>query len=43
VAGGVRFSYGTVTVDREPLSRIAQQIRVGTTAVFAGVRLRFGR
>jgi hypothetical protein len=42
VTAGVRFSYGTVTVDREPLSGLQQKFRVGSTLGFAGVRVRFG-
>jgi hypothetical protein len=43
VGGGVRFSDGTVTVDHEPLSKLSQDIRVGGTLVFLGLRLRLGR
>ena len=43
VGGGVRFSYGTVTLDEEPLSKVSQDIRVGGTQVFLGLRLRLGR
>jgi hypothetical protein len=42
VGGGVRFSRGTVTVDKEPMSKLSQDIRVGGALVFLGVRLRFG-
>ena len=42
VVGGVRYSRGTVTIDREPLSALQQSIRIGSTLVFAGVRFRFG-
>jgi hypothetical protein len=42
VGGGVRFSYGTVTLDQEPLSQLSQDIRVGNTLVFLGLRFRFG-
>jgi hypothetical protein len=42
VAGGVRFSQGTVTLDPEPLSQVAQEIRVGGTVIFVGLRLRVG-
>jgi hypothetical protein len=41
VGGGVRYSYGTVTVDQEPLSTLSQDIRVGGTALFLGLRFRF--
>lgn len=40
---GARYSYGTVTLDEEPLSKLSQEIRVGGTQVFAGLRLRFDR
>lgn len=43
VVGGARYSYGTITVDQEPLSQLSQDIRVGNILVFAGVRVRFGR
>jgi hypothetical protein len=42
VTAGVRFSDGIVTLDREPLSGVSQQIRVGGTLVFLGARVRFG-
>ena len=42
VVGGVRYTYGTITVDQEPLSALSQDIRVGNVLVFAGVRFRFG-
>jgi hypothetical protein len=42
VGGGVRFSYGTVTLEQEPLSKVSQEIRVGNTLVFLGVRFRIG-
>jgi hypothetical protein len=42
VGGGVRFSYGTVTLDQEPLSNVSQEIRVGGTIGFLGLRLRVG-
>lgn len=42
VAGGVRFSQANVTVDREPLSALRQEIRVGGTLAFLGLRVRFG-
>jgi len=42
ITGGVRVSWGTVTVDREPLSSLEQRIRVGGTRVFLGVRIRPG-
>ena len=43
VGVGARYSYGTVTLDEEPLSKLSQQIRVGGMQVFAGLRLRLGR
>lgn len=43
VGGGVRFSQGTVTLDPEPLSQVRQDIRVGGTTVFVGLRLRVAR
>ena len=43
IGAGARFSYGTVTLDEEPLSKLSQEIRVGGTQVFAGLRLRLGR
>ena len=42
VGGGVRYSQGTVTLDPEPLSQVQQDIRVGGTVVFLGLRLRVG-
>lgn len=42
VKGGMRYSQANVAIDHEPLSRLAQEIRVGGTLVFLGVRLRFG-
>jgi len=39
---GMRYSQGVVTLDREPLSQLSQQFRVGNTLVFLGVRLRIG-
>jgi hypothetical protein len=42
VGTGVRFSWATVDVEREPLSDVAQRIRVGSTLGFVGVRFRFG-
>ena len=42
LAGGVRFSDGVVTLDKEPLSGISQQVRVGGTVVFVGARVRLG-
>ena len=43
VGGGVRISRGTVTVGEEPMSEVSQEIKVGGTLIFAGLRLRFGR
>jgi hypothetical protein len=42
IASGMRFSRGTVTVDREPLSTIAQEVRVGSRQFYVGARFRFG-
>jgi hypothetical protein len=42
IAGGVRLSRGTVTVDEEPLTKVSQDIRVGGRLIFVGVRVRFG-
>lgn len=42
VGGGVRYSYGTVTLDREPLSTLDQDIRVGSMQFFLGLRFRIG-
>jgi hypothetical protein len=42
IASGMRFSRGTVKVDREPLSTIAQEIRVGSKQIYVGGRFRFG-
>ena len=42
VGAGVRYSNGTVTLDQEPLSKLSQDIRVGSTSVFVGLRLRVG-
>ena len=42
IASGMRFSESTVTVNREPLSTIAQEIRVGSTQFYVGARFRFG-
>jgi len=42
VSGGARYSRGTVTLQHEPLSQIRQDIRVGSTQILVGVRLRFG-
>ena len=39
---GMRYSQANVAIDHEPLSKVAQEIRVGGTLVFLGVRLRFG-
>lgn len=42
VNGGLRYSEANVTVDKEPLSQLSQEIRVGGTLAFLGVRFRFG-
>ena len=41
-ASGVRFSSGLVTLPKEPLSGLSQQVRVGGTVVFVGARVRLG-
>jgi hypothetical protein len=40
---GARYSRGVVTLDREPLTQLSQQFRVGNRFVFVGVRLRLDR
>jgi hypothetical protein len=40
ITGGVRYSFGTVGVSREPLSALPQEFRVGSRVFFLGVRLR---
>ena len=42
VASGLRFSDGLVTLNKEPLSGISQQVKVGGTLVFVGARVRLG-
>jgi hypothetical protein len=42
VGAGVRFGFATVSLEEEPLSQISQDIRVGGTVVFLGVRVRAG-
>jgi|SRR5262245_57772033 len=42
ITGGVRASKGTVTINREPLTKIPQDIRVGGWRIFLGLRFRFG-
>jgi hypothetical protein len=42
IAGGMRFNRGTVAF-KEPLSNLDQQIRVGNTVGFVGLRFRLGR
>jgi hypothetical protein len=42
VTGGLRASIGTVTIDREPLTGLSQDIRVGGQQIFLGVRFRLG-
>ena len=42
ISGGVRYSRGTVTLEKEPLSKVRQDIRVGSTQILVGVRARFG-
>jgi hypothetical protein len=43
VGVGMRISDGIITLEEEPLSKITQQIRVGGTQVFLGLRLRLDR
>ena len=43
VGVGTRYSQGVVALDREPLSQLSQDFRVGSTVVFLGVRLRLDR
>jgi hypothetical protein len=43
VTAGARYDYGTVTIDREPLSAVEQRIRVGSTRVVFGVRFHPGK
>jgi hypothetical protein len=43
VAAGIRFSRGTATIDVEPFSKVSQQVRVGQTRGYMGLRFRFGR
>jgi len=42
VGGGVRLIRGTVKLDEEPMSEEPQNITVGGTQIFFGLRLRFG-
>jgi hypothetical protein len=42
IAGGVRFGQSLVAAT-EPLSRLTQQFRVGSTTMFFGLRFRLGR
>jgi hypothetical protein len=42
ITAGVRASIGTVTIEREPLTKMSQDIRVGGRRVFLGLRLRLG-
>jgi hypothetical protein len=43
VGAGVRYSDGKATVDFEPMSEQSQDITMGGTSLFVGVRFRFGR
>ena len=43
VGGGIRFSTGNATIEKEPLSQLNQKIRTGGTVIFAGVRVRLGK
>ena len=42
ITGGARFGTAMIAIDREPLSGVDQEFRIGGTTVFAGVSLRFG-
>ena len=42
LVGTIRCSWGTVTLDREPLSGLSQQIRVGGVQGFVGLRIHGG-
>jgi hypothetical protein len=42
IGGGFRYSDGTATVDPEPLSTLSQDVRVGSTQFFGGLRFRVG-
>lgn len=42
VKAGLRYGQANVTIEREPLSRLDQEVRVGGTQIFLGVRFRFG-
>jgi len=42
ITGVVRFSAAIVTLDREPLSLLEQEVRVGSTSVLVGLRFHFG-
>ena len=43
LSGGVRCSAAMVEIGFEPLSKISQEIRVGNTTVYLGLRVRVGR
>lgn len=42
IAGGVRGSLGTVEIDPEPITKLKQDIRVGSWQLFLGLRFRLG-
>lgn len=42
VKAGIRYSQANVTMNKEPLSLLDQEIRVGGTQISLGVRFRFG-
>lgn len=42
LGGRARYSQGTVTIATEPLSALRQELRVGSTLFFAGLRVRIG-
>jgi hypothetical protein len=42
LSGTVRASTGTVTIDREPMTQLPQDVRVGSWQILLGVRFRLG-
>jgi hypothetical protein len=42
LTGGVRASKGTVSIARDPMSTLSQEIRVGSWQVLVGLRFRIG-
>lgn len=41
VGAGLRFNRGTVKIDHEPMSEVATEMKVGSTILGAGLRVRF--